>query len=115
MEQESRDLELKLIPLYAMFRFKEKSAHLMTTGCRRSTAYMDQFALADATSAISLLVDNEGGDLTTIAAKGQEEVCRSRVMARTTNWKKMMKMTTTTITMITMTMTLCHESWSRQM
>ena len=71
---EQGDLELKLIPLYAMFRFKEKSAYLDDYGVQGDlTAYMDQFALADATSAISLLVDGEGGDLTENTSKGSKK------------------------------------------
>ena len=57
-----------------MFRFKEKSAYLDDYGVQGDlTAYMDQFALADATSAISLLVDGEGGDLTENTSKGSKE------------------------------------------
>ena len=54
-----------------MFRFKDGAAHLDDYGVQGDlTAYMDQFALEDATSAISLLVDGEGGDLGENSSKG---------------------------------------------
>ena len=59
------------MPLFAMFRFKDGAAHLDDYGVQGDlTAYMDQFALEDATSAISLLVDGEGGDLGENSSKG---------------------------------------------
>ena len=74
-EAESKgDLELKLVPAFAMFHYKDSPSYFDDYGIQGDlTAYMDQFALADATSAISLLVEGEDGDLGEVNSKGSKK------------------------------------------
>ena len=74
-EGESKgDLELKLVPAFAMFNYKDAASYFDDYGVQGDlTAYMDQFALADATSAISLLVDGGDADLSESSGKGSKK------------------------------------------